>query len=233
MPCTVLDTENLASGKCLIKDGRYLHCSHCCYHSASQIGVPELRGWTQDPEMSPKSHHGHSKQGDTPGVRSRHGHFWKESSPEIQRVPPFWILPFRSLLTIPSRSTPLGPALPNHTLRINPTPCAPWCHSFLPLWSQLRGPRGVFQLRAMLVGLEATGPDSSCDAGPGPGKPQAEAPGRGTRLRPVPGLAVAGCQHRLPWLRAKGLQTVQAQNKKFHFVSGKIYGQAGCKGIPA
>lgn len=167
--------------------------------------------------MSPKSHHGHSKQGDTPGVRSRHGHFWKESSPEIQRVPPFWILPFRSLLTIPSRSTPLGPALPNHTLRINPTPCAPWCHSFLPLWSQLRGPRGVFQLRAMLVGLEATGPDSSCDAGPGPGKPQAEAPGRGTRLRPVPGLAVAGCQHRLPWLRAKGLQTVQAQNKKFHF----------------
>lgn len=47
--------------------------------------------------------------------------------------------------------------------------------------------------------------------------------GKGTRpsLHPVPRPAAACCQHRLSWLLAKGLQTDQVQNKKFHLVPGK------------
>lgn len=44
-----------------------------------------------------------------------------------QRVPSFWIPPFSPDIHPP---LPPRPRPPNHTLRINPTPCAPWVSRF-------------------------------------------------------------------------------------------------------
>lgn len=181
--------------------------------------------------MSPESHHGHSKQGD----RSSRGQkqtrrFWKESSPDIQRVPPFWMLPFPFS---PGHSVPLHPAGPRpsqphsenkpHALRaLGVTASCPYDHGGV-------GPEGFSSSGQCWWDRRRPGRTAAVM--------QAQ-PQENPRPRPLgggqfPGLAVAGCQHRPPWPWATGLQTVQAQNEKFHLVSGKIDGRAGCKGIPA
>lgn len=71
--------------------------------------------------MPLKKQHGNSRQGDNPGARSKLG---KKTRLRFRRFlisGSLW-----SLLTPPSHPTRSGPALPDHTLRINPTPCMPW-----------------------------------------------------------------------------------------------------------
>lgn len=73
--------QNLPSTKDLINDNSYFHSYHCYYYSTTEVAVPELRGWTLNPEMFPKRLHEDPMQGDRPGAGSK-GHFRKENWPE-------------------------------------------------------------------------------------------------------------------------------------------------------